>query len=146
MPDFHKRRDGRNQIKIYAVHPHAQANDLRLNRVAQRVLKAEGWSFDLKIILADDAELRRLHRLFLGADEATDVMAFAGDAQDSGAGEIYISLDQAREQALQEGHTLQRAVERLLIHGILHLGGWDDSTRAERAKMLAYGERYLSAR
>lgn len=133
-------------IQVCAVHNHVQANARQLTQTAGRVLKAEGWNFDLKVIIADDAELRRLHRLFLGSDETTDVMAFDGENQDPGEAEIYISLDQARLQARQEGRPVLWALNRLLIHGLLHLGGWNDSTPAKRAKMLAYGERYLAGR
>jgi rRNA maturation RNase YbeY len=46
-------------------------------------------------------------------------------------------------QALATDEAIEKEVARLLVHGLLHLGGWNDATDAEREKMLAYGESYL---
>jgi len=137
------KRRSRNPIEVFTVHPYGQADDERLRQLALQVMDHEGWSFKLRIIIADGAELRRLHRLFFGEDATTDVISFAGDEED-GAGEIYISLDQARKQALEGGEAVQRAIERLVVHGILHLGGWEDDSPAQRRRMLEHGEKYLS--
>jgi probable rRNA maturation factor len=141
----HASRSGRRQaqIQIHTVHPYGKADEKRLQGVARRVLEQEGWGFKARVIIADDEELRRLHRLFLGVDETTDVITFPGDQE--APAEIYLSLDQAREQALEAGESIQRAVERLLIHGLLHLGGWKDDSEAERRKMLEHGEEHLLA-
>ena len=111
-----------------------------LRALALRVLKTQGWEFDLDIIIAGDEELRRLHRAFYSDDSITDVMAFPGDER----AEIYLNLDEARRQAASDRETLLKALSRLLIHGILHLGGWRDHTGAQRKKMLQYGEHLLS--
>lgn len=134
------------------MHPYGAPDINRLKKTARRVLKGESWNIKVDIIIADDPELRRLNRLFLGRDEATDVMAFPGEAESEGApesgseetpSEVYISLDQARAQAAESGESVQKAVERLLIHGILHLGGWRDDTDSERKRMIEHGSRYL---
>jgi probable rRNA maturation factor len=141
----HASRSGRRpaQIQIHTVHPYGKADEKQLQGVARSVLKQEGWGFKVRVIIADDEELRRLHRLFIGSDETTDVITFPGDEETPG--EIYISLDQAREQALEAGESIQRALERLLIHGLLHLGGWKDDSEEERRRMLEHGEGHLIA-
>ena len=131
-------------IQIFSAHPYGSPDLSRLKQLAHRLLDAEGWCFDFDIIVADDHELRRLNRLFLGRGETTDVMAFPAGEDQSDRGEVYVNLDQARVQALEAGEPVQQSLERLLIHGILHLGGWRDDTDAERERMLRYGERYLS--
>jgi rRNA maturation RNase YbeY len=133
----------RRIVRVFTVHPDGKADERRLRVLARRLLRQEGWDLEVTIIVADDAELRRLHAQFLGEDETTDVMAFSGDPQDGTPGEIYISLDQAREQALEDGEPVQKAVERLAVHGLLHLGGWRDDSDDQRRRMLEYGERYL---
>ncbi len=115
-----------------------------LRTLARRVLETQGWKFDIDVIIADDVELRRLHRTFFADDSTTDVMAFPADESTETPGEIYLNLEEARRQAAEVGESLQRALSRLLIHGILHLGGWRDRTNAQRKRMLQYGERLLS--
>lgn len=152
MPPSEKPKRGDDAIRVFSMHPYGAPDVNRLKKTARRVLEGESWDFRVDIIIADDPELRRLNRLFLGEDEATDVMAFPGEAEseiapDSGnekiKSEVYISLDQARAQAAESGESVQKAVERLLVHGILHLGGWRDGTESERDRMLEHGNRYL---
>ena len=136
---------GKNKnIQIFSAHPYGSAGLSKLEALSLRVLRAEGWSFNLDIIIADDPELRRLNRLFLGVDESTDVIAFPADEEEQSGGEVYISLDQARAQALEAKESVQKTLSRLLVHGILHLGGWSDAADTERERMLSHGERYLS--
>jgi len=131
-------------VRVFTAHPYGQADEKRLGSLARRLLRQEGWDLQVHVIVADDAELARLHAQFLGDPEPTDVMAFPGDPDDGTPGEIYVSLDQAREQALEDGEPVQKALERLVVHGLLHLGGWRDDSEDERRAMLEHGERYLS--
>jgi rRNA maturation RNase YbeY len=133
-------------VSLFSEHPYGSPELDNLTAVAERVLQAESWEFNVRAVVVDDPGIRRLNRLFLGLDEVTDVIAFSADEDEGPGGEVYISLDQAREQALEASESVQRALQRLLVHGILHLGGWDDATDSEREKMLEYGEQYLSNR
>lgn len=116
----------------------------RLEPLVASVLAAERATGDwtIAVALVGDDRLRRLHRDFMGIDEATDVMTFphAGADADVGAepgGDIAISVDRAIDQAAD--HDLDPAAEIrfLLVHGLLHLCGWDDQTPSARATMLA---------
>ncbi len=107
-------------------------------------MAGENRFFTIRLILTGDRELRRLHRVFFGGDETSDVVTFPAE-EAVGISEIYVNLEEARRQALEDGIPLQHAVERLLIHGILHLTGMTDDTRAQRRRMLHRGERYLRA-
>jgi len=78
----------------------------------------------ISCLLTDDRELRRLNRQFRGKNYATDVLSFPSE----GGGEIAISLDRAREQAAERGHTLSEEIRILMLHGVLHLRGLDHET------------------
>jgi probable rRNA maturation factor len=82
------------------------------------------------IVLAGDATVRRLNRQFRGKDETTDVLSFpaGGEKLPDGTrplGEIVISVAQAARQAETRGHSLARELRLLVIHGYLHLLGYD---------------------
>ncbi len=97
----------------------------------------------LSIVFVDDAYLTRLHEEYLQDNSVTDIITFDlsdGDELDS---EIYISLPQAATQAKEFAVSLSREVARLLIHGILHLSGYDDHTAEERQQMQKMEEHYL---
>jgi len=84
----------------------------------------------LSIVLAGDATVRRLNRDFRGKDATTDVLSFpsGGDDLPDGTrplGEIVISVAQAARQANAAGHSLARELRILVIHGYLHLLGYD---------------------
>jgi probable rRNA maturation factor len=103
----------------------------RFLRAAQR---AVGLSGEVQVLLADDATLKRLNRTFRGKNKATDVLSFpAGPTtvffgEPDGpelAGDLAISLETAARQAAQHGHSLRDEVRVLLLHGVLHLAGFD---------------------
>lgn len=96
---------------------------------------AGGRAFD--VLIARDADLRRLNAGFLNHDYPTDVLSFPSDSSDGPLGSIAISADRAREQAAALGHDLDTELRVLLLHGVLHLAGYDherDNGRMRRAE------------
>lgn len=89
----------------------------------------------LNIIFVDDAYLKDLHQRYLDDDSETDVMTFNLNETGPIEGEIYISLDRAHAHARQFGVTAEMEVARLIIHGLLHLKGYDDHTVEEQKRM-----------
>ena len=79
-------------------------------------------------LIADDAELRRLNRQFRGKNYATDVLSFPAAEPNGLAGDIAISIDRARAQAAEHGHSLDDELRILMLHGALHLAGMDHET------------------
>jgi probable rRNA maturation factor len=105
-----------------------------LVRFVARARAAVGLDGEVHVLLADDATLRRLNKAFRGKNKATDVLSFPaaattvffGDPKGPGlAGDLAISLDHAAKQAKQFRHTLRDEVHVLLLHGLLHLAGFD---------------------
>jgi len=89
---------------------------------------------DASIVFVSDPAIRKLNRQFRGKDYATDVLSFPSQPEsfetDAGTnlGEIVISLDRARVQAKENGLTDGNEVQQLILHGLLHLCGYDHET------------------
>ena len=98
-----------------------------IERFARTLQKetTKGRPFD--VLITGDAELRQLNRDFRGQDYATDVLSFpaADGAGDAHLGDIAISLGRARAQAHQFRHAIEDEVRILMLHGVLHLVGYD---------------------
>ncbi len=97
-------------------------------RLAREAPRTEAT--DLSIVLMGDLAVRRLNAAFRGTDETTDVLSFASDgcAFPDGTrplGDIVISVARAARQANAAGHSLSRELRILVIHGYLHLLGYD---------------------
>lgn len=101
----------------------------------RRLLTAAGRSVggplgEVTVLFTGDAELRRLNAAFRGKNRPTDVLSFPDGRASSPReapriGDIAISLPAARRNATRAGHGLRREVRQLLIHGFLHLLGYD---------------------
>ena len=99
----------------------------RFSRAAQRAAKLAG---ELEVLIAGDAEVRKLNLRFRGKDQATDVLSFPAVSNvvagnESRAGDIVISAARARAQAREHGHSAADEIKILMLHGILHLAGMD---------------------
>ena len=98
--------------------------------MAQRALERLGVErSEVHVLVTGDAAIRELNRTWRGIDRPTDVLSFPdGDELPSGRvllGEVVLSLDTARRQAAEEGHDEVRELQELLLHGVLHLLGYD---------------------
>jgi probable rRNA maturation factor len=83
--------------------------------------------------LIDDVEMERLNRTFAGEDHTTDVLSFEGSGEH--LGDIAISWPAVVQQAERWGHDEKTELAVLLVHGLLHLLGWDHLTAAESEEM-----------
>jgi probable rRNA maturation factor len=126
-------------IHVKAEFPFPQ--DL-LERAANAALEHESISLDseLSIILTNDARLHELNLNYLGIDAPTDVLSFPASETDpeTGAryiGDILISIPRAQTQAEAAGHSLESEVQLLVVHGVLHLLGYDHTEAEEKALM-----------
>ncbi|SMC93960.1 rRNA maturation RNase YbeY [Sporomusa malonica] len=115
---------------------------------------------EVSVVLADDDYIRQLNRQYRGKDVATDVLSFAmnehcaGDHEPDIAeapgdieillGDIIISLETTARQAEEFGHSLERELAYLTVHGMLHLLGYDHEDEEERLEMRKEEEYVLS--
>lgn len=121
--------------------------------VLRELLRAEGIADrgEIHCVLTGDQEIASLNERYRSRAGPTDVLAFPYDPAASGGvlGDIYVSLDRAREQAAGAGEPLGREIWRLFVHGALHLAGrdhdTDESDRAMRALQEEWVERVFPA-
>ena len=96
------------------------------------------------VLLTGDAAIRRLNKQFRGKNQPTDVLSFpALEMVEGVAGDLAISVETARRQAQEQGHALSVEIKVLMLHGLLHLAGYDHET--DNGKM-ARRERVLRGR
>ena len=98
---------------------------------------------DISIIITGDEELLQINKEFLGHDYYTDVITFDYSKGDFVAGEIYISADRIKVNAIDFGVSKQIEMRRVIIHGILHLIGMDDKSDDERLEMRGEEDKWL---
>jgi len=104
---------------------------------------------ELSLLLTDDATVQELNREYRGVDKTTDVLSFSQregenpDHWDNLLGDIIISVEQARRQALEYGHGMAREVGFLTVHGVLHLLGWDHEAPDDERRMMGKTEEIL---
>lgn len=107
---------------------------------------------ELTLVIATDEVLQDLNSRFLGIDRPTDVLAFPDDTRGPfvGApghprylGDVVISLPQAQEQAQKANHDSEAELQLLVVHGVLHLLGYDDLTEEDRPVMWSVQQEIL---
>jgi probable rRNA maturation factor len=134
-----------------------------LRRLAVRVLRAEGVTppAEVGLVVTDDETLRDLNRRYLGLDEPTDVLSFGhGPASQPfdrlraepfvtppdgvhRLGEVILSYPTAERQAREAGHGVQEEAAHLMVHGLLHLLGYDHADPEDERRMRAREEELL---
>ncbi len=137
-------------VFIECLDQSSPVKDAGLKRCICNILRAEGYAdYDLTLVLADSACLRRLNKRYRNIDQVTDVISFAmleGDAPpvaDANLGDIYISLPRTRRQARQYKVSFEEELKRLVIHGLLHLIGYDHIRPGQAKKMRQKEEIYI---
>ena len=122
----------------------------RLKRRARRVLRDVGLTdAELSVVFVDDEEMRRLNAAYRSLDRPTDVLAFAmtegafGDLNPQLLGDVVISTQTAQRQAERAGRSGDDELDALLVHGILHLIGYDHERSAAAARTMRNQERRL---
>lgn len=95
-----------------------------LSRFATRVQRELGIAGEVDICVTSSNEMQELNRRFRKQDKPTDVLTFPSASQDVG-GDIAISLEIAATNAAELGHSLVNEVKILILHGMLHLAGYD---------------------
>jgi probable rRNA maturation factor len=130
-------------LEIIAEITVAELPEEEMKRLTRIVLEKEGQrGKEVALLLADDAKIRNLNKSFRKIAEPTDVLAFPMEGDQEILGDIAISVDRAERQATKAGHTLTTEIKYLLLHGLLHLCGYDhENGKNERWKRAE--EKYL---
>jgi probable rRNA maturation factor len=118
-----------------------------IKKIARAVLKGEGiTAAKINLAFVDNATIHRLNKQFLNHDQPTDVITFPLSSAGATAleGEVVIGAEVARARAAELGHDERHELALYVIHGLLHLCGYDDTTRAAARSMRARERRYLA--
>ncbi len=136
-----------NEVQIKLKKKRLQENWIR--KRAELILNILGLkNTELSILVTGDEDIRELNRKYRGKDKPTDVLSFPMGEEFGGRlilGDIVISLDTAQRQAEELGDTLESVVEKLLIHGIVHLLGYNHEIGGEEEERFRKLEESISA-
>lgn len=114
----------------------------RLSELSEQILDEEGIRDGINVVLCDDSEVRTLNKDYRKLDKVTDVLSF--EWHDPGfLGEIFIARDQVKRQAPEFGNSYYAELKRVLVHGLLHLAGYDHIKVSDRKKMRAREQQIL---
>jgi probable rRNA maturation factor len=124
-----------------------------IQTVAEAVLRHEGRPGEVTVVLTDDEGIQALNRDFLGLDAPTDVLSFRAK-EDGGPfvaapemggylGDVIVSYPRAVAQAEEHDHPVEQELNLLIVHGVLHLLGYDHADEEEKAVMWAQQEAIL---
>ncbi len=127
----------------------------RMRNLARRLLQAENCSdnIEVSIVLTDDENISKLNKEYRNIDGPTDVLSFSQiegeefgeDECEVPLGDVVISVETAKRQAEAQGHTLEEEIDLLLVHGLLHLLGYDHADSEDEEKMFARQAELLKA-
>lgn len=132
-------------VEVINHHPRYRFSKTETQRTVQAVLRKERKKLSsLSVVFVGHRVMRKINRLFLGHDYSTDVISFPLTDGMGFDAELYINLDRAKSQAKQYKVPYSHEVRRLLIHGTLHLLGYDDRTEKQRKQMQRREDFYLT--
>ena len=127
---------------------------VKIERVAEICLQEEEIDpkAEIGLMFVDNEQIREMNKTYRDKDSATDVLSFPmyeadeaiDDEEEILLGDIVISLERAAEQAEEYGHSLEREVMYLLVHGLLHLAGYDHMEDDEKKEMRQREEELLT--
>ena len=118
-------------------------NNRWLRTVAESEMKRIG---DIAVIFCSDGYLLDVNRKYLGHDYFTDIITFDYCERERLSGDLFISVDSVRENAVEYGTEFADELNRVMVHGLLHLIGYDDHTEEDVKTMREKENQYLEIR
>lgn len=118
-------------------------NNKWLKLVAESEIRRLG---DINIIFCSDNYILDINQRFLSHDYFTDIITFDYCEGDKLSGDLFISIDSVNENSIQYGTEFNDELNRVMVHGVLHLIGYDDHTKAQQKQMRQKEDYYLSLR
>ena len=141
-----------NEVTIYNETGEEFSYEYIIESIINKVLEKECVeNASCSIIIVDNSFIHKLNKEYRGIDRVTDVISFALEDDKSIVipdgirllGDIYISLDKAKEQAEEYGHSLERELCFLAVHGVYHLLGYDHESEEDAKNMFKKQEEVL---
>jgi probable rRNA maturation factor len=133
-------------LDIANAHPGYRRRRRSVLEIVRRVLVKERCRrAELGIVFTNDRKMRSLNATYLHHNATTDVLSFplSPTGARSLEGEIYINLDQAKRQAIEFNVSFNNEIHRLVVHGALHLLGYDDRTKNAKLRMTRKEDMFL---
>lgn len=126
-----------NEVSIFYDHPTPLIIENNLKSLCREVLISEGFEkYSLSIIFVDDEKLKKMKKKYFNQDLYTDVIAFnLSDDESKLDGEIYISFDAIKINSELYKTNINNELQRIVVHGILHLMGYEDNTKDKKEEM-----------
>lgn len=139
-------------VEVFNTYKEEVEYSTLVQEIVEFVLKKEKIENPiLNIIFTDNKKIHEINREYRNIDRETDVISFALEDEDTLVnaseyrvlGDIYISVDKAKSQALEYGHSLKREICFLAVHGVYHLLGYDHQNKEEEKVMFQKQEEAL---
>ncbi|WP_162163876.1 rRNA maturation RNase YbeY [Acholeplasma hippikon] len=126
-------------------HNQTEENVTKVKTLIRGIFKTIEADKNMQVIFVSPDTIQEINRTYRDKDKVTDVISFPNDDEmDDSFGDIFICLDRAREQASEYGHSFEREVGFLSVHGYLHLIGYDHQTKEEEIEMFTKQEEILA--
>ncbi|HZZ81742.1 MAG TPA: rRNA maturation RNase YbeY [Gemmataceae bacterium] len=136
-----------SKIAIHSPQEFVPIDRGRLREIARTILDGEAVKdYEISLAFVDNPTIHRLNKQYLDHDEPTDVLSFPYSAANAKKleGELVIGVQVALEQATERGHDVQAELALYVIHGLLHLCGYDDKDERAEEKMRERERHYLA--
>jgi probable rRNA maturation factor len=131
-------------VSVVNAHRFRKVRAAPVRKAVRAVLRGERVRrAEVTVVVLDARRSRKMNRQFLGHDYSTDVISFLLERRPRLEGEIYLNIDRAREQAREYGVSIANEIDRLMVHGTLHLLGYDDTTVRDAGRMVKRQEEYV---
>jgi len=124
------------RIRLAGLREFAQETVARILKLPRRKSGVLATLDEVSVIFVSDRRIAELHRQFMNEPGPTDVITFQH-------GEIFVSTETAKRQARSYGNSLDHELRLYIVHGLLHLHGFDDKTRAGSARMKRIQEHFV---
>ncbi len=135
-----------SKISVHSPQEAVPIDRGRMREIARGVLEGEGIKdYEISLAFVDNTTIHRLNKQYLDHDEPTDVLSFPYSAANAKKleGELIVGAEVASQQASERGHEVQAELALYVIHGLLHLCGYDDKSAGAEKAMRERERHYL---
>jgi len=127
-----------------SLHNQTEENISEIKDLMKSIFKNVKEKKNMQVIFVTQDAIHELNKTYRQMDKPTDVLSFINDdVEDNSLGDVFISIEQAKKQAVDYGHSFEREIGFLAVHGYLHLKGFDHHTEAEEKLMVLEQEKIL---